>query len=219
MMNADMLGELQRRASIINCVITHDTQEPEQVDAYYEGKPLGVVLNSGMLITRPGYTDDTKRNDVYFKLQTLVNEVKEYVDAYQNGSYPAYAKLPEGYRALTDYNRIFLAATKLKRGVYQFVTWQLGRTGFYNGHYTTDYKEAKRNFAIRAGLVEKSEIFLQPELQTIQIAVGYMIENRPDMDVDLSEQLQSISLKLTDVLPELNMDEPNQEVNDFKQTM
>ena len=221
-MNADMFAELQRRAPEVDCMIAHDSQEAEQVNVYYQGEPLGVVLDGGTLITCAGYTDDPKRNDAYFKLQTLVNDVREYVDAYQHGGYPAYAKLPEGYLSLTNYNRIFLAATKMKSGGYQFATWQLkgkGRTGFYDGHYTTDYKAAKRDFAIRSGLVDKSQIFLQPELQTIQNAVQYTIENRSDMDIDLSKQLQSISLKLADALPELNMDEPTPEANRFEQTM
>lgn len=218
-MNAELLAELQRRALEIDCIIAHDPEEREQVNAYYRGEPLGIVLD-GTFITCPDYMENADRNEVYFKMQALINDAREYVGAYQKGTYPAYVQIPEGYRLLTDYNRIFLAATKMELGGYQFVTWQLetnGRTSLCNGRYTTDFTVAKRNFAQRSGLVNKSELFSQAELQAIQNAVQYTLENQPDMGFDPSEQLRLISLRIAHALPEPNA--PEQEAKGFEQTM
>ena len=71
------------------------------------------------------------------------------------------------YRILTDFGGMVLAGTPSKHGV-QFVTWDwdYDRTGVVHGHYFMEnYDEAKQDFAIRSGLIQKEQLF-SPEQMT-----------------------------------------------------
>lgn len=70
------------------------------------------------------------------------------------------------YRLLADFNGAVLAAHPTRLGV-QFVTWDwsFDHTGLNQGNYFQEnYAGAKQDFAIRAGLISKQQIFNQEQL-------------------------------------------------------
>lgn len=99
----------------------------------------------------------------------LSNQVREYITAFQTAPVLKADSLEERYRVLLDYHDTVLAATPTKYGM-QFVTWDwdFNHTGLNHGHYhNTDYKSAKRDFAARAGLVERYPVFSQKQMVEI----------------------------------------------------
>ena len=58
------------------------------------------------------------------------------------------------WKQLCEFNRVVLACQPSRVGI-QFVTWErdYDGSGVNNGHYFSDYQKAKRDFAVRAGLI------------------------------------------------------------------
>ena len=74
--------------------------------------------------------------------------------------------LGEGYKLLADFNGTVLAGKETSRGA-RFVTWDwhFNREGLSHGHYYEEnYEGAKRDFAIRSGLVEAGRVFTDEQL-------------------------------------------------------
>lgn len=77
--------------------------------------------------------------------------------------------LNDGYKTLLEYNDTILAARPSRFGM-QFVTWEwdFNHKGLNHGHYyNSNYEGAKRDFAVRAGLVEPQPIFNKEQLVEI----------------------------------------------------
>lgn len=73
------------------------------------------------------------------------------------------------YRLLADFNGTVLAGHPTAQGV-QFVTWEWDyeHTGMWQGHYYgNNYLGAKQDFAIRSGLISKTLLFEQSELDEL----------------------------------------------------
>ena len=76
------------------------------------------------------------------------------------------SSLSAPYRQLADFNGYVLGGMESKRGV-QFTTWQWSydRDGLNLGHYCgNNYAEAKKDFALRSGLVEEQKQFTAEQL-------------------------------------------------------
>jgi hypothetical protein len=58
-------------------------------------------------------------------------------------------------------------------GCADFVTWRLDRNGEREiGHYFDDYAEAKEDFAVRAGLLDRSKLFTETELAVLRSSLS-----------------------------------------------
>lgn len=77
--------------------------------------------------------------------------------------------LSEEYKLLADFNGAVLAGKSSEYGV-QFVTWEWSydQTGLWQGHYYGNNDEgAKQDFAVRADLIQKSQLFSDEQLAEI----------------------------------------------------
>ena len=105
-----------------------------------------------------------------FQLATeIAHTTAEYMRL-MDTSPPLLAKGLDGdYRLLADFNGTVLAGHPTAQGV-QFVTWEWDyeHTGMWQGHYYgNNYLGAKQDFAIRAGLISKTLLFEQSELDEL----------------------------------------------------
>ena len=68
---------------------------------------------------------------------------------------------------------------------YQFVTWHwdYGRTGVSHGHYFEEnFQGAKKDFAVRSGLISNAQLFTPEELTELYHATNYLLRNGPELD-------------------------------------
>lgn len=105
-----------------------------------------------------------------FQLATeIAHTTAEYMRLMEN-SPPLRAKGLDGdYRLLADFNSTVLAGHPTAQGV-QFVTWEWDyeHTGMWQGHYYgNNYPGAKKDFALRSGLIPKTLLFEQSELDEL----------------------------------------------------
>ena len=99
----------------------------------------------------------------------LACTVREYMTLLEQAPPLQAQSLTDDYRLLADFNGAVLAAHPTRLGV-QFVTWgwSFDRTGLNQGNYFQEnYVGAKQDFAIRAGLISKQQIFNQEQLVEI----------------------------------------------------
>ena len=105
-----------------------------------------------------------------FQLATeMASTIAEYMSIMENAP-PLPAKGLEGdYRVLADFNDTVLAGHPTGQGV-EFVTWEwdYSHTGMWQGHYYgNNYAGAKQDFALRSGLIPRSLLFEQSELDEL----------------------------------------------------
>ena len=105
-------------------------------------------------------------------LQTVIDTAKmasEYMAILETAPRLKASGLDGDYRILADFGGTVLAGSPSKYGV-QFVTWDwdYDRTGVVHGHYIMEnYDEAKQDFAIRSGLIQKEQLFSPEQLTEI----------------------------------------------------
>ena len=105
-----------------------------------------------------------------FQLATdIAHTTVEYMRLMES-SPPLRAKGLDGdYRVLADFNDTVLAGHPTGQGT-EFVTWEwdYSHTGMWQGHYYgNNYAGAKQDFALRSGLIPRSLLFEQSELDEL----------------------------------------------------
>lgn len=142
------------------------------------------------------------------ELGDLPSELRDLFDDYDRA--PVMAEVnsenSDPFRKLAEFNGAVLAMSIHKSGM-ECVTWD--RTFDWErvmwGHYyMEDFQGAKRDFAIRAGLVDEDELFSKEELRAIRDLVNEALDSE---EITISEDdLLELGKHAADLLPE----EPSQ---------
>lgn len=144
------------------------------------------------------------RNLVYSTLRPILNNTVEMVDAWDNAASMPIRDVSE-FRLLSEYNKIVLAARDDGDYGLHFVTWEYSynRKGVGQGHYTTDYENAKKDFATRSGLIQEKLLFEQEQLKQIYGALLFQGRNDDELTYDTEKELHSVIEKLEKICPAL----------------
>lgn len=125
------------------------------------------------------------------------------------------------YRILADFNGTVLAGTHSKHGV-QFVTWDwdYNRTGVSHGHYfMEDYDGAKRDFAIRSGLIHKEQLFSPEQMTEIYRCCADSVDGDFfDLTAEQEKVIRSVQQQIEDCVPDL-AERIRQQEDAMEQTM
>lgn len=141
--------------------------EGEQLPVLWNGAPLCRITGKGSVFYRREDADTPQAEDALYRVEDIAAKTLEYMTAMEAAPQLKASGLDGDYRILTDFGGMVLAGTPSKHGV-QFVTWDwdYDRTGVVHGHYFMEnYDEAKQDFAIRSGLIQKEQLF-SPEQMT-----------------------------------------------------
>ena len=116
--------------------------------------------------------EDLEREDAaeaFCRVTDIAHTTAEYMRLMES-SPPLRAKGLDGdYRVLADFNDTVLAGHPTGQGT-EFVTWEwdYSHTGMWQGHYYgNNYAGAKQDFALRSGLIPRSLLFEQSELDEL----------------------------------------------------
>ena len=124
-------------------------------------KPLCSVDRDGIVRFRPA---DITGPEVDRQIRTVIQtagHVKEYMRIFDRAPALKAVGLDDTYKVLADFGDAVLAGRSCKTGA-KFVTWEwdFDRQGVHAGHYFMEnYEAAKKDFAVRAGLVESQRLF------------------------------------------------------------
>jgi hypothetical protein len=145
---------------------------------------------------------------IIFHIRPIADKVKELVAAWERAPAAPFEDLSH-YRILNEYNKIVLAARDDSALGYgyglHFATWEYTykRDGLVCGHYTTDYKAAKEDFAIRCGLIDRNKLFNETEMKLIRQGLVYLGANFPDLTCEQNTLLETVVEKIEMLVPEI----------------
>ena len=140
--------------------------ETDCLSADWQGLPLCRITADGGVRYWQEDVATPERERACERATDLACTVREYMTLLEQAPPLQAQSLTGDYRLLADFNGAVLAAHPTRLGV-QFVTWDwsFDRTGLNQGNYFQEnYAGAKQDFAIRAGLISKQQIFNQEQL-------------------------------------------------------
>ena len=170
----------------------------------WNGQPLCSVDRDGIVRFRPA---DITGSEVDRKLRTVTQvaaQVKEYMQIFDRAPALKAVGLDDTYKVLADFGDAVLAGRSCKTGA-KFVTWEwdFDRQGVHAGHYFMEnYEAAKKDFAVRAGLVESQRLFSDEQLAVIRNACEFALEDDATLSYAEEKQLQSVQEQIELLLPQ-----------------
>ena len=148
---------------------TSQPKQGELLPVEWGGLPLCRITADGGVRYWQEDVATPERKRACERATDLACTVREYMTLLEQAPPLQAQSLTGDYRLLADFNGAVLAAHPTRLGV-QFVTWgwSFDRTGLNQGNYFQEnYVGAKQDFAIRAGLISKQQIFNQEQLVEI----------------------------------------------------
>lgn len=183
------------------------TAQPEQDDLLpveWDGLPLCRITEGGGVRYWQEDVATAEREQACERVTDLACTVREYMTLLGQAPPLQAQSLTGDYRLLADFNGTVLAAHPTRLGV-QFVTWDWScdRTGLNQGRYFQEnYAGAKQDFAIRAGLIPKQQIFNQEQLIEIYRCCSDTLDAGFDLTADQEKCIRSIQEQITVAAPD-----------------
>lgn len=188
---------------------THDieTAPPERnaLPVLINGHSACHVEPSGDMCIFPGDLRSPEADELYHKVAPFSREVREYLTAIERAPLLKATALDEDFRLLAEYNGAVFAGRETEYG-YMFVTWERDYegTGVSNGAYYLDgYAQAKQNFAIRSGLIEKQRLFSDSQLLDIYQSINDTFDAGYDLTQTDQKNLIGIQNQIEGLLPDV----------------
>ena len=185
----------------------YDTSIPDNglLPVSADGLPLCRITETGSVRYRDADIGSVEREDALQEVTQTAETVAEYMKLMNAAPLLTAQGLDEEYRLLADFNGVVLAGHPSRLGV-QFVTWDWDyeRTGVSQGHYMSNhYEAAKKDFAVRSGLVREQQLFSPEHLTEIYRCVQDTLDHPYNLTYDREECLDKIQEQITDLVPDL----------------
>jgi hypothetical protein len=142
------------------------TQEDRLLPVDWQGSRLCLLTAGGGAQFREEYLDRDGGRAAFDRVTDIAASTAEYMRLMQAAPPLQATGLDSSYRMLADFGGAVLAGHPTKRGM-EFVTWEWDypHTGMWQGHYHGgNYAEAKRDFAVRSGLIPREMVFSEEQL-------------------------------------------------------
>ena len=195
--------------------------EGEQLPVLWNGAPLCRITGKGSVFYRREDADTPQAEDALYRVEDIAAKTLEYMTAMEATPQLKASGLEGDYRILADFNGTVLAGTHSKHGV-QFVTWDwdYNRTGVSHGHYfMEDYDGAKRDFAIRSGLIHKEQLFSPEQMTEIYRCCADSVDGDFfDLTAEQEKVIRSVQQQIEDCVPDL-AERIRQQEDAMEQTM
>lgn len=163
------------------------------------------VEPSGDVCIFPDDIRSPEADELYHKVAPFSREVREYLTAIERAPLLKATALDEDFRLLSEFNGAVLAGRETEYG-YMFATWRRDYegTGVLSGEYYLDgYADAKMDFAIRSGLIEKQRLFSDAQLLDIYQSVNDTFDAGYDLTQTDQKNLLGIQMQIEDLLPDV----------------
>lgn len=181
-----------------------------------DGHPLCRITGGGSIRYRQEDVQDLDTQSACNHVTDLASMTMEYMMLMDTAPDLKADGLGEHYKLLSDFNGAVLAGHPSECGI-QFVTWEwgYGRTSLWQGHYYgNNYEGAKQDFAVRAGLIQKNQLFSDEQLTEIYRCVHETLESeypitaeRQKLLEDTAEQIERAVSNLEELVSQSNQKE------------
>ena len=187
--------------------ITTGHPERNQLTVLLNDQPVLFVSSESDVFLLPAGSNPPEASELYHKVAQTAEEVYAYVEAIQTAPLLHASGLSEKFHLLADFGGAVLAGRELENGRgYQFVTWiwDYNRTGVSYGHYyDEDFCGAKQDFAVRSGLISKTQLFSPEELTELYRATDYLLDEGPELEDGHLKAMQTARTKIEYTVPDL----------------
>ena len=170
------------------------------------GLSLCQISDNGSVRYRDEDIGCAEREDALHQVTQEVETVSEYMRLMDAAPLLKAQGLDEDYRQLADFNGYVLAGHPTRYGV-QFVTWQWSyeKTGVAIGHYAArHYEDAKQDFALRAGLVDRQRIFSNEQLTELYRCASNELDNNFSLTYEQEKSIDTIRIQIRSLVPNLD---------------
>ena len=167
-------------------------------------RPLCSVDGNGTVRFRPADITEPNVDQQLRAVTQTAGQIKEYMQIFERAPALKAVGLDDTYKLLADFGDAVLAERSCKTGA-KFVTWEwdFDRQGVHAGHYFMEnYEAAKKDFAVRAGLVESQRLFSDEQLAVIRNACGFALEDDATLSYAEEKLLCSVQEQIELLLPQ-----------------
>lgn len=188
-------------------------QENGLLPVLNNGMPLCRIEEDGNIRYRPEDITDADMELARDQVAHIAGVTAEYMMQMENAPVLKASGLDESYKVLAEFNGVLLAGHPSSCGV-QFVTWEWGydHTGVYQGHYTAHhYEDAKRDFAIRSGLLKKEQLFIPEQLIEIYRCCADTLNAGFDLSYEQEKRIRSVQKQIEKGMPDIAGNLPTHE--------
>ena len=202
-MKIELYHELQGQLSRLEFVASE--VDGENLSITFDGKALCVVGASGEVHY---HEEDVSGDERFAALERVIDISRssvQYLRLLDSAPLLTADGLDGDYRLLAEFNDTVLAGHPTRLGV-QFITWQrtYDGTGLWQGHYYhQDYKAAKEDFAIRAGLVSREKLFSPEQLTEVYRCIHETLESEYPITQERTELLKRLKGQIERSVPDL----------------
>ena len=183
------------------------------------GQRLCLATESGGVRYREEDITDDSRRTALDRVTTVARTISEYMSQMAAAPQPTASGLEGDYRVLADFNDIVLAGHPTQYG-HQFVTWERvqNRTALHQGDYygpgagADCYASAKRDFAVRSGLVPGDALFSPEQLTEVYRSIHEALDSGYPITDERQKCLESAAEQIERNVPDLvaRADQSNQ---------
>ena len=204
-MKNKFFAELSRRLCIDG--IESSAIEDKRLEVFLHGRPVLSVSPASDVFLLPVGSKNEEASELYHEVAVVVDEVFGYVEALETAPLLRASGLHEEFHLLANFGGAVLAGQERDNGRgYQFVTWvwDYDRQGVSHGHYfEDDFQSAKRDFAVRSGLISRAQLFTPEELTELYRATDHLLEEGPEPDSGQLKAIQTARTKIEYTIPDL----------------
>lgn len=214
MITPELTAAFTRRAAALGYEIRQTQQAGDEkllLTAYRSGNEVCKFETGGAM----RYMEDNPLVTEREELHSLLLDMKQAHDLYADAAPLELAEIRD-YRLISQFGDALLAAKMTKDHEVRFTTWEYtyDHTGVTWGHYyETNYEGAKRDFALRADLIDENQLFTKEELVALHDACVFRGRNDDEISYEDEKKLQAVMEKVEENIPDLIFDrvQPEQE--------
>lgn len=211
----ELTAAFTRRAAALGYEIRETPQEGDKtllLTAYRNGAEVCKFETGGTM----RFMEDNPLIEERKFLHSLLLDMKQAHDLYADAA-PLELAGVNDFRMISEFGDVLLAAKLGKDNEVRFTTWEYDydRRGVTWGHYyETNYEGAKRDFALRAGLIDKNQLFTKEELVALHDACVFHGRNDDEISYEDEKKLQAVMEKVEENIPDLFFDREQPEQGD-----
>lgn len=197
------------RAQLLPAEYTAEFKDGHTLQIDLGGKPLCRVCDTGGL----GYfeEDAAGKEAALERVQGIASTTREYMNLLDKAPPLTADGLEDGYNLLAEFNGTVLAGRLTKYGA-QFITWEWvrDRTLLWQGHFygpgdgAQNYDAAKRDFAVRSGLLPKSALFQPEQLTEVYRSIHETLDCAYPLTDERRKLLEDAARQIEEGVPDLD---------------
>ena len=187
--------------------LTVHPRESRDIDVELDGSTLCRINDLGNL----GYFADkiAGKEAILDRIRDMARSTREYMTLLEQAPPLKADGLEDGYQLLAEFNGTVLAGHMTRYGA-QFVTWEWvhNKTSLWQGHYygvgdSGGYQSAKRDFAVRSGLLPACALFKQEQLAEIYRSIHETLDGDIPLTDKRRKALESAAGQIEEGVPDL----------------